>query len=150
MLLHLAESKYSWLHSGVRLPPWSPSSTASDATTSIGGSSSGGSTGGSTGGSGSGGSGAGGSSGGGDAGAPWRSCVGASGLGYLNASCGGACSARAPIFEAFGDEQAVLHALKLTRHRVQNQWAGHIKYPAASDAARIRLRFGACEALPLY
>ena len=43
-------------------------------------------------------------------------------------------------------------ATKLTRHRVQNQWAGHIKYAslAAADAAHVRLRFGACASLPPY
>ena len=43
-------------------------------------------------------------------------------------------------------------ATKLTRHRVQNQWAGHIKYAslAAADVAHIRLRFGACASLPPY
>ena len=111
MLMHLAESKYTWLHGAggqgrYVLPAWSP----------------------------------------GESGGLWRGCVRASGLGYLNASCGPACSSRAPIFHDFASPRAVAQATKLNRHRVETTWAGHIKYPSGADAPLLhRLRFGACD-----
>ena len=126
MLLHLAEAKYRWLHGDAGAPPLALPAWRPAAA---------------------------GASGLAAAEAPWRGCVGTSGLGYLNASCGASCSARAPIFHEFDDARAVEKAVKLNRHRVENQWAGHIKYASAADAAptphRGRLQFGGCEALQL-
>ena len=66
----------------------------------------------------------------------------ARGLGRMNASCGATCTARAPIFTAWGVKGAVQRATLLTRHRVQTKWAGHVKYAQRVD--QIRLRLGAC------
>ena len=70
-------------------------------------------------------------------------CLEVRGLGYMNASCGETCTARAPTFTSFGVPGAVRKATGLTRHRVQSKWAGHIKY--ATRPEEVRLRVGACE-----
>ncbi|KAL1504532.1 hypothetical protein AB1Y20_010934 [Prymnesium parvum] len=95
MILHLAESKFAWMHANLSLPQWSPSH---------------------------------------------RECIEISGLGHMNASCGSACSARAPIFTAADTPGAIEAATRLTRHRTK--WAGHIKY--ATRAEDIRLQVGEC------
>lgn len=74
--------------------------------------------------------------------APHLRCVEVRGLGYMNASCGETCTARAPIFTEFGVKGAVRKATGLTRHRVQSKWAGHIKY--ASRPEEVRLKVSAC------
>ena len=60
-------------------------------------------------------------------------CTQVRGLGRLNASCGAACSARAPIFTDWATPGAVERATRLGRHRVETKWAGHIKYDAAAE-----------------
>lgn len=104
MLLHLAESKYAWTASGVRLEPWSAGPASR-----------------------------------------YRRCQAAVGLGRMNASCGVTCTARAPIFSAWDEPGAIARATKLTRHRVQNKWAGHIKYATSRDD--VRLRVAGCDEL---
>ena len=75
----------------------------------------------------------------------WAGCAGVYGLGRFNASCGSACSARAPIWTGgAADSDEARRATRLTRHRVTSKWAGHIKYASAADP-QVRLRAGACD-----
>ena len=78
-------------------------------------------------------------------GSRYRKCQAAVGLGRMNASCGATCTARAPIFSAWDEPGAIARATRLTRHRVQNKWAGHIKYATRRDD--VRLRVGSCDEL---
>ena len=73
----------------------------------------------------------------------YHGCVGVRGLGFMNSSCGPTCTSRAPIFTDFGQPGAVRAATRLTRHRVQTKWAGHIKY--ATAPGEIRLKVDHCE-----
>ena len=101
MILHIAESKYAWEHSSVRLAPYSL--------------------------------------------AGWyqqQQCIDLRGMGRINATCGATCTSRAPTFTQYNVHGEVQRATKLTRHRVQSKWAGHIKY--ATRLEEIRLKVGAC------
>lgn len=105
MLLHLAQSKFAWLHAPkLSLPAWAPPPAAT-----------------------------GGGDGGRpatveDGARMWaQGCYEVSHLGRMNATCK-LCSARAPTFTEVGVPGAVEKATKLRRHRVQSDFRGHIVY----------------------
>lgn len=109
MVLHLAESKYAWLHGHASFPPWVPPTAAADAAQQL-----------------------------------WRTCVEVTGLGKMNASCGETCTSKAPIWTEWDVPGAEEQATRLTRHRVQSKWAGHIKYATRPEDIALRVR--ACPA----
>lgn len=98
MLLHIAESKYAWEHSALRLLPYSLRGWYQE-----------------------------------------QGCIDVRGMGRINATCGETCTSRAPTFTQYGVHGEVKRATKLTRHRVQTKWAGHIKYATTPSEVRLRL-----------
>ena len=118
MLLHLAQSKFSWGHArkgSLQMPTWAPPPN---------------------------GNGAEGSSSDDGGAAMWaRGCYEVDHLGVLNATCR-VCSSRAPTFSDWDVPGAVTKATRLRRHRVQSDFRGHILY--ADREEDVRLRAGPC------